>query len=342
MLLIITNMIKGVGVMIKTIAFAVRPDEMEAFEIFSKDLSVDVELIREGLSLRNVHLTKGYEAVVFFGMCDLSEEVLIKLNSNGVKYISSRSGGYNNVDLKVANQLGIKVSNASYSPNCVADYTVMLILMAVRKMKSIMKRVENNNYSLPGIQGREMHNLTFGVIGTGKIGMTTIRNLSGFGGKILAYSNTEKEEIKDLADYVSFDDLIEQSDVISIHLPLLESTKYILNKETFSKMKKGVVIINTARGELINTDEMIQYIDDRHIGAVAIDVLENELGIFHVDRSNNMEKHHDLAILKSYPNVIVSPHASFYTDQAVSDMVEVALTSIKSFLLTGESSNEVK
>lgn len=327
--------------MLKTIAFAVRPDEVEAIISFSRELSLEVEMIEEGLTLGNVHLTKGNDSVVFFGMCDLSESVLIELNKNKVKYIASRSAGYNNVNLEVARKLGIKVSNANYSPNCVADYTVMLILMAIRKMKSIMKRVEHNDYSLAGIQGKEMHNLTFGIIGTGRIGVSTIRNLSGFGGKLLAYSSTEKKEISDLVESVSLDKLIRESDVISLHLPLMESTKYILDDKMFIKMKKGVVIVNTARGELINTKDMIKFIDDNHIGAVAIDVIENELGIFHVDHQLTHIKHHDLSILKSYKNVIVSPHASFYTDQAVSDMVEVALRSIVSFMSTDNSADEV-
>lgn len=327
--------------MIKTIAFAVRPDEVLAFNTFSKELNLKVELIEDGLSMDNVSLTVGYDSVVFFGMCDLSESVLKELSKNGVKYIASRSAGYNNVNMAVATELGIKVSNASYSPNCVADYTVMLILMAIRKMKSIMKRVEINDYSLSGIQGKEMHNLTFGIIGTGRIGISTVRNLSGFGGNILAFNTSEKDEIKGLVEYVSLNELIERSDVISLHLPLLENTKHLLNEESFKKMKKGVVIVNTARGELINTTDLIASIDNNHIGAVAIDVLEGELGIFHVNCQNDHITHHQLSILKSYNNVIVSPHASFYTDQAVSDMVEVALISIKSFAKTGGSLHEI-
>ena len=326
----------------RTIAFAVRNDELDAFHNFSSELNIEVKLVTEKLSLDTVDLTKGYDNVVFFGMCDLSEEVLTELKSNGVKYIASRSAGFNNVDMAAAKRLGIKVSNASYSPNCVADYTVMLTLMAIRKMKSIMKRVELGDYSLPGIQGKEMHNLTFGIIGTGRIGQVTARNLSGFGGRIIAYNNSEKDEIKDIVEYVSLETLLKESDVISLHTPLVESTKYLINEETLSKTKQGVVIINTARGELIDTKALIKFIDNGHIGAVGIDVLENELGLFHVDHSLNHLVNHDLSILQSYKKVIVSPHSSFYTDQAVSDMVEVALRSVVSFIHTDTSPNEVK
>ena len=328
--------------MLKTIAFAVRADELGAFDVFSKELNLDVELIKERLSLETVELTQGYEAVIFFGMCDLSAPVLRALKANGVNYIASRSAGYNNVDMEEAKRLGIKVSNGSYSPNCVADYTVMLILMAIRKMKSIMKRVEINDFSLPGIQGKEMHNLTFGIIGTGSIGQVVARNLSGFGGRIIAYNTSEKEAIKDIVEYVSLETLLAQSDVVTLHLPLLESTKHLLNAETLAKTKEGVVIINTARGELIDTKALIDFIDQGHVSAVGIDVLENELGLFHHNHRLNHVAHHELAILQSYNNVIVSPHASFYTDQAVSDMVEVGLRSAHSFLKTELSPYEVK
>lgn len=328
--------------MMRTIAFAVRNDEVDAFERFSSELVFEVKLVEDKLSLDNVELTKGYEAVVFFGMCDLSSPVLYALKANGVKYIASRSAGYNNVDMEVAKELGIKVSNGSYSPNCVADYTVMLILMAIRKMKAIMKRVEMNDYSLPGIQGKEMHNLTFGIIGTGSIGQVVASNLSGFGGRILAYNTSEKEAIMDIVNYVSLETLLSEADVITLHLPLLESTKYILNADTLAKTKEGVVIINTARGELIDTKVLIDFVDKGHVSAVAIDVLENELGIFHHDHRLNHVAHHELAILQSYNNVIVSPHSSFYTDQAVSDMVEVGLRSAHSFLENDSSPYEVK
>lgn len=325
----------------KTIAFAVRPDELEAFDRYSKELKLEVELVIEKLSLDTVDQTKGYEAVIFFGMCDLSAPVLQQLSSNGVKYISSRSAGFNNVDMDVANSLGIKVSNSTYSPHCVADHTVMLILMAIRKMKLTMMRVGLNNYSLAGIQGKEMHNLTFGIIGTGKIGQVVARNLSGFGGKILAYNRIEKNEIKDIVEYVSLETLLATSDVITLHTPLDEMTTHLLNEDTLSKTKEGVVIINTARGELIDTNALIKFIDNGHISAVGLDVLENELGLFHHDHSMNHVANHPLSILQSYKNVVVSPHSSFYTDQAVSDMVECGLRSTTSFLQTGISPYQV-
>lgn len=328
--------------MTKIIAYAVRPDEFDAFERFSKELDLDVQIVRDSLSMENVDLTKGYEAVAFLGNCDLSESVLEILASNGVKYLASRSAGYNNVDMDAVKRLGLRFSNASYSPHCVADFAVMMILMSVRKMKTIMKRVEMNDYSLPGIQGKEMHNLTFGVIGTGRIGQITARNLSGFGGKIIGYDVYENDDIKDVLEYVSLDTLLETADVITLHAPLFESTHHIINDVNLAKTKPGVVIVNCARGELVDTDALIKYLDNGHIGAVGLDVLEGELGLFHVDHRLNHVNNHQLTLLQGYKNVVVSPHASFYTDQAVSDMVEVGLSSLKQFVNTDQSSYEIK
>ncbi len=328
--------------MTKIIAFAVRPDEFQAFERFAQAMNLDIQIVRESLSLDNVELTQGYEAVTFLGNCDLSKDVLNILKNQGVKYLASRSAGYNNVDMNAVKELGLRFSNASYSPHCVADFAVMMILMSIRKMKTIMKRVKNNDYSLPGLQGKEMHNLTIGVIGTGRIGQVTARNLSGFGGKIIGYDVYENDSIKDVLEYVSLDKLLKEADVITLHAPLFESTQHIINEENLQKTKKGVVIVNCARGELIDTSALIKYIDNGHIGAVGLDVLEGELGIFHVDHRLNHVANHELTLLQGYKNVTVSPHASFYTDQAVSDMVEVGLTSLDSFIKNGESSYEIK
>lgn len=328
--------------MTKIIAYAVRPDELNAFKRFSEEMDLEVELVRESLSLDNVDLSKGYEAVAFLGNCDLSAEVQEVLAANGVKYLASRSAGYNNVDMEALKRLGLRFSNASYSPHCVADFAVMMILMSIRKMKSIMKRVEINDYSLPGIQGKEMHNLTFGVIGTGRIGQIAARNLSGFGGKIIGYDVYENDDIKDVLEYVSLDTLLKTADVITLHAPLFESTHHIINDENLAKTKEGVVIVNCARGELVDTDALIKYLDNGHIGAVGLDVLEGELGLFHVDHRLNLVNNHQLTLLQGYKNVIVSPHASFYTDQAVSDMVEVGLSSLKQFVNTNESNFEIK
>ncbi|MFV0379509.1 MAG: D-isomer specific 2-hydroxyacid dehydrogenase family protein [Anaerorhabdus sp.] len=326
----------------KIIAYAVRSDESAAFKKFSDELNIQVDTVSERLSLDTVEQAKGYDGVAFLGMCSVNEAVLKKLNEMGIKYIASRSTGYNNVDVKSLKALNMKLSNATYSPYCVADFTVMLILMAIRKMKSMIKRNDADDYSLAGIQGKEMHNLTFGIIGTGRIGAATADNLSGFNGKILGYDLYPNKELESKLTYVDLDTILKESDVISLHAPYLESTHHLLNKENLLKTKKGVVIINCARSELIDIDALIEMVENGHIGACGLDVFPNELGIIHTDNRLNIVNNHQLAILKQHKNVIVTGHSAFYTDQAVSDMVEVALRSLKSFIESDNSKWEIK
>ncbi|AGN25067.1 D-isomer specific 2-hydroxyacid dehydrogenase family protein [Erysipelothrix rhusiopathiae] len=326
----------------KLVAYAVRPDEKEAFERFTKEMNIDLKVVNAQMSIDNVNEANGYEAVAFLGNCDASREVLEILAQGGTKYIASRSAGFNNVDMDAVRDLGLKFSNATYSPNCVADFAVMLVLMSLRNMKAIMKRTEVKDYSLPGIQGKEMHNMTFGVIGTGRIGCITARNLSGFGGRIIGYDLYENDSIKDVLTYVDLETLLKEADVITLHAPLIESTHHIINAESLALTKLGVVIVNCARGELIDTDALIKYVENGHIGAVGLDVLEGELGIFHKDHRLSTLSNHQLALLESHKNVIITPHCAFYTDQAVSDMVEVALRSLNSFMMSNESQWEIK
>lgn len=326
----------------KLIAYAVRPDEKAAFERFSAELELDITVVNEQLGMSNVHLSEGFEAVSFLGNCDLSAPVVECLHSLGVKYLASRSAGFNNVDLARVHALGMHFSNATYSPNCVADFAVMGILMSIRNMKAMMRRNDAHDYSLPGVQGKEMHNLTFGIIGTGRIGATTARNLSGFGGRIIGHDVYENGSIKDILEYVSLDTLLAEADVITLHAPLLESTTNLLNKETLAKTKKGVVIINAARSELIDIHALIEALDSGHVGACALDVFPHEIGIVHTDNRIKGVVNHELSILQHKSNVIVTPHAAFYTDQAVSDMVEVALRSLSSFMDDQTSKWEIK
>lgn len=326
----------------KIIAYAVRPDELDAFEKVSKQLNVDVKLVNESLSSSNVHLAKGYEAVSILGNCDASAENIETLAQGGTQFLASRSAGFNNVDMEAVRTQGLRFSNATYSADCVSDFTVMLVLMAVRRMKKIMKRVENQDYSLPGIQGREMHNLTFGIIGTGRIGASTIRKLQGFGGTLLGQDVYENESLKEMITYVSLDELYERSDVIILHAPLFDSTYHMLNDEAFAKMKDDVIVINTSRGELIDTDALIRALDSGKVSTCGLDVLEDELGIYHQNHRNSRLTHHQLAYLQNHPSVIISPHSAFYTDQAVYDMVEVSLSSLTMFMTHGRSDWEIQ
>ncbi len=326
----------------KIIAYAARPDEMPGFNHFTTELNLEITYVNQGLSLENAALTKGFEGVTILGNCTANKDVLEVLAANGVKFLASRSAGYNNIDVHAAKELGIRISNATYSPNSVAEFAVMLMLMLNRRVGAAMRRYVGDDYSLPGLMGKEIRNQTVGVIGTGRIGQTVIKNLSGFGCKILAFDLYPNEEMKQYVTYVSLETLFEQADVITLHAPLFDSNYHLINEKTIALMKTGVHIINTARGELINTADLIVGLESGKIGGAALDVLEDELGIFHSDCRVKGVNHHELAILKQKNNVIMTNHYAFYTDQAVFDMVECGLKSLVEFMTTGESQWEIK
>lgn len=301
-------------------------DEDPYFEQFSREFGIELGICREAPTLENAHLAKGYDAISVI-TTKVDGALVEKFHEMGVKMISTRTIGYDHIDLERAKELGVHVGNATYSPNCVADYAMMLILMSIRKMKRIMQRAEINDFSLPGIQGGEMANFTVGVIGTGRIGQAVIRDLSGFGCKIYAHDLYENETVKKYAEYVSLDKLYKECDLITLHMPLTEENHHMINAESLAKMKDKVVIVNTARGGLIDTKAMIDAIESGKIGAAGLDVIEDEFGMYYFDRKSDVMSKRDLYILRGFPNVIVTPHMAFYTDQAISDMVKHSLQS---------------
>lgn len=325
----------------KILAYSHRSDETEYFKKFRERYNVDLTLTEEAPNLETANLAKGFDAISII-TTPINAELMQRFYEIGVKFISTRTIGYDHIDIKKAKELNMKIGNVTYSPRSVADYTTMLILMATRKMKPILERSKVQDYSLIGVQGKELHNLTVGVIGTGRIGRTVIKNLSGFDCKIIAYDIYENEEVKNCVNYVSIDELFENSDVITMHAPATDENYHLINKESIKKMKDGVFIINTARGSLINTDDFIDAIESKKIGGAALDVIEHETNLYYNDLKCEVLDNRDLAILKSYPNVIVTPHTAFYTDQAVSDMVENSILSCILFMEGKENPWEIK
>lgn len=301
-------------------------DEAEHFTRFSREMNIELGICRETPSLENAELARGYEAISII-TTQIDAALVERFHELGVKMISTRTIGYDHIDLDKAQALSMHVGNATYSPNCVADYTIMLILMSIRKMKRIMQRAEINDFTLNGIQGRELPNFTVGVLGTGKIGQAVIRNLSGFGCKIYAYDLYENENVKKYAQYASLDTIYAECDLITLHMPLTEDNLHMINGESISKMKDQVIIINTARGGLIDTKALIDGIASEKIGAAGLDVIEDEFDMYYYDRKSDIMDKRDLYTLRGYPNVIVTPHMAFYTDQAISDMVKHSLQS---------------
>lgn len=322
------------------IAYEVREDEKNDFERISKKLNVEIILEERTLTEETAVLARGCDGATILGS-PVNAGVLDKLSELNIKYLATRTIGYNHIDIDYAKNEGIRVSNSGYAPNGVADYTVMLILMCIRQYKQAMFRGNVNDYSLEGLQGKEMRNLTIGVIGTGKIGKTVIDNLHGFGCKILAYDKFINDDVKNKAEYVDLDTLYKKSDVITLHTPLFESTYHMINNEAINKMKNGVVLINCARGGLMHIPDLITGIETRKIGALGLDVVENEEGIYHLDRRTDIISNRDMAYLRQFPNVVMTQHMAFYTDAAVTSMVEGAVNSLVSFISRGSSDYEI-
>ena len=316
----------------KILAYSHRKDETEYFKKFSKKYNVEIELTDCEPNMDTVKLSRGIDYISII-TTPVNKELLTKFKENGVKFISTRTIGYDHIDLESAKKIGIHVGNATYSPNSVADYTIMMMLMAMRKMKLIMERSASQDFSLNMVQGREIPNMTVGVIGTGKIGETVIKHLSGFGCRIIANDLYEKDTVKKYAEYKDLEYVLKNSDIITLHMPATEDNYHLINKKTIEIMKDNVYIINTSRGSLIDTDDFIDALESHKIAGAALDVIEHESGLYYNDLKGKILSNRHLAILKSFPNVIVTPHTAFYTDQAVSDMVE---NSIKSILLFDE------
>lgn len=310
----------------KITAYSCRPDELAMFEKFGKECGVQLVLVPEGPSMENAHMAEGSQGVSII-TTPVDEQLLGRWKRCGVQIVSSRTVGYEHVDKDAADRLEIAVANVSYTPNTVAEYTVMAMLMAVRRMKTIMTRFLGQDYSLLDIRGRELGRMTVGVVGTGRIGETVIRLLRGFGCRILAYDLKPKTELKEFAEYVDLDTIWRECDLITFHTPATKKSYHMVNRDTLEKMRDGVVLINMARGTVMDTAALIQALEGGKVGAAALDVVENEGKIYYKDFKYQPLGHHDMAILSAMPNVLMTPHTAFFTDEAVSDMIEYSIRS---------------
>ncbi len=315
-------------------------DEKDLFVEYAGKLGIEVVMCQDAPNLENASLCKGSRCVNVI-TSKIDEALIRAFHENGIEYITTRTIGYDHIDLAAAKKYGIKVGNAPYGPNGVADYTVMLILMSIRKMNAILGRTNLQDYTLNGLNGRELKDLTVAVIGTGRIGATVIRDLSGFGCRILAHDLYEKEEVKQYAAYVPLEQIWKEADVITLHTPLTEQNFHLINADTIGKMKDGVVIVNTARGALIDSEAFASAVEDGKIGAAGLDVVENEFGLYYYDHKSDILKNRELALLRSFPNVTVSHHMAFYTKNYVETVVKDSMMSCKLYMEGKENPWEV-
>jgi D-lactate dehydrogenase len=324
----------------KILAYSRRPDEARPFEQFCREFGVELTALEESPTPQTLSHAEGFPAISII-TTPINGDFLREFHRLGVRFISTRSIGYDHIDTAAAKALGIRIGNVSYSPDTVANYAVMFMLMAIRKIKAIVRLAQSQDYSLAGVRGRELRSLTVGIAGTGRIGKRVIRHLTGFDCKILAFDKYESEEVRAFAKYVSWEELMARSDLISLHMPAAQDNYHIVNAESIAKMKDGVYIINTARGSLIDTEAFLDAVESGKIGGAALDVVEEEQGLYYNNLRGQIIRNRALAVLRSYPNVIITPHTAFYTDQAVSDMVENSLRSCIAFIRGGENPWEV-
>lgn len=315
----------------KVAAFEVHDYEEKDFA-FAPDYGLEVSLHRGQLTKENLSLVQGCEGVSVLGHSLLNEELIKALSKAGVKYISTRTIGFNHIDLVAAKKYNIKISNAQYSPYNVADFTVMLMLMLLRKAKVSLIRGLVNDFSLDDMCGREMRSLTVGILGAGKIGRAVMQNLSGFGCKILAYDPfVSPETLPNGVKSVALNELLACCDVVSLHMPCTKDNRHIIDREAFAAMKEGALLVNTARGELVDTNALVEAIESGRLGGAAIDTIEHEENLCHVDLGTRIVSKRDIFYLKQFPNVIYTPHQAFFTEEATVAMVESCLKSLQLF-----------
>ena len=320
----------------KICIYEARKDELKDFEEISKALGLELKLYTEVPSLETAALAEGCEGVSMLGQGKIDAPLLDAWKVLGVRCISTRTIGYNHIDVEYSKKIGIMVCNSDYPPTGVAEYTIMMMLLVLRNYKAALWRGQVNDYSLGGLQGREITNLTIGVVGTGKIGFSVIKALSGFGCRILAWDRFQNDKVRQFAEYVELDELLAKSDVITLHLSLNPETHHIINKESIRKMKDGVVLINCARGELMCLEDLIEGIETQKIGGLGLDTVEGETGIVHLDRRTDIISNKNIAYLRQFPNVVMTQHMAFYTDAAVTGMVRSSLEGLKSMAETGK------
>ena len=300
--------------------------------------------IEASLSLTTAVLAQGTDAVSIFVNDDASEPVLRKLKELGVRFLVLRSAGFNHVNLEAAKALGFRVARVpEYSPYAVAEHTVALMLALNRKLMRAHNRIRDGNFSLDGLTGFDMHGKTVGIVGFGKIGKVVASIVHGFGCKIIAYDPVpdkafgEKYEIR----YDSVDTLFRDSDIISLHAPLTEATRYLVNRKTIELMKKGVMLINTGRGGLVHTKDVIAGLKTGKIGYLGLDVYEEEKGLFFEDHSSDILQDDTIARLLTFQNVLVTSHQAFLTDTALMNIAATTVSNLDDFEHGKACANEV-
>lgn len=317
--------------------FDTKPYDRTWFDALGQNY--EITYFEEKLNHHTAKFTDGFDAVCAFVNDRINALAIERLYSNGVQLIAMRCAGYSNVDVQAAFKKLHIVRVPAYSPHAVAEHTMGLLLTLNRRLHKAYNRTREFNFSIVGLTGTDLHGKTVGVIGTGKIGRAFIGICRGFGMRVLAY---DKFPAKDSGlEYVELDTLFRESDVISLHCPLTPETQHILSRDAFSKMKKGVFILNSSRGALIDSEALLDALNDRTVGGAGLDVYEEEANLFYEDRSDTIIRDDTLALLVSRPNVILTAHQAFLTEEALHNIAEETIKNLDAFFSGAPLENEI-
>ena len=330
--------------MVKILFYDTKEYDKKLFERYNKDYGFEIKYLESKLNNETAPLANGYDAVCIFVNDRADKETLDILKECGVKLIVLRCAGYNNVDIKNLPEGMSVVRVPRYSPYAVAEHAVALLLSVDRKIYKSYQRTKKYNFTLNGLLGFDIHGKTVGVIGTGKIGKVFINIMKGFGTEVLAYDVYPDEKAAQEMGfrYTTLDELYKKSDIISLHCPLTDENTNMINKDSIEKMKKGVVIINTSRGKLINSDDLIDALGKGKIGGLGLDVFDEEEDFFLNDMSNSYYRNTELSILLTMPNVVITSHQAFFTKEALDKIGKVSMDNIKEFFFFFSCENFVQ
>lgn len=323
--------------------FDAKPYDKPSFEKYGKNYDISFKFFETKLNEDTVELAKGYDGVCAFVNDNINAAVVDRLNEMNVNILSLRCAGFNNVDMKYAFGKLHVFRVPAYSPYAVAEHAMALLLTSIRRIHKAYIRSRDFNFSLSGLTGFDLHGKTVGVIGTGKIGKVFIDICRGFGMKVLAYDKFPSPDLNngDTIKYTDLDELFAESDIISLHCPLTPETDHLIDNKAIEKFKKGVVIINTSRGALVDAQALLDGIKSRKVGAACLDVYEEESDLFFEDNSGHILEDDILARLISMPNVIVTSHQAFLTEEALENIAETTVKNISDFVKNGECPNEL-
>jgi D-lactate dehydrogenase len=322
--------------------FSTQSYDKSFFEKYNADFGFELEFFEVQLNSRTINLMQNTAIVCVFVNDVVDAEVIEKLAENGVKIIALRCAGFNNVDLIAAKKAGVRVCRVpSYSPEAVAEHAMAMILTLNRKTHKAYNRVREQNFSLNGLLGFDLHGKTVAVIGTGNIGKAFAKIVLGFGCKVLAFDINKDQEMEGLGvHYETLENIFKWSDIISLHCPLNDNTKHMINKSSLSQMKDNIMLINTSRGALINTTDIIEALKDAKVGYLGIDVYEQEEKLFFKDLSEDIIQDDDIQRLMSFPNVLVTAHQAFFTNEALTQIATTTFENVSDLITKNDLDNK--